>query len=209
MNYTEMARLLAAISAMDTRRIDEATVATWPGVLGDLGFEDALEAMRRHFARSTDWLMPAHIREGARLLREFRKEQHEALALPSRWESDPERDARVQRGLAQVAAALSVARAARPRAVEATEKPPPTRSEEIRALAIRRAIAERGRSRAIDPAPLRDRRPRTSGSADWRPVPNLGPVRTCDICKAGYTDDEAGIGAHRTVMGHRPAGEAA
>ena len=143
MNYAETAQLLTAVAACDNRRIDDATVAMWHDVLGDLPLRDALEAARRHFAKSTDWLMPAHIRTGAAMIREERQPRSEHLQLPSRFEYDPQRAAQVRAGIARCTAALDMARARRPKAIEQTEQPPPSPSDRIRERAIARARAER------------------------------------------------------------------
>lgn len=143
MNYAETAQLLTAVAACDNRRIDDATVAMWHDVLGDLPLADALEAIRRHFAKSTEWLMPAHIRAGVGLIREARRPRSEVLALPSRFEYDPERAAQVRAGIARCTAALDIARTRRPKPIEAVEKPPPSPADIIRERALRRARAER------------------------------------------------------------------
>lgn len=213
MNYGDTARLLATISTIDNRRLDETTVQAWHGVLGDLDIDECMEAVRRHFAKSTDWLMPAHIRATVAAIREQRRPHHESLSLPSRFEDDPDRADRIQRGIAKVSAALSIVQAARPKAVEATEKPPPTRSDQIRAAALKRAVGERGGSvRVLEPAPLRDRRIRTTPTDYATVLPELGAIRTCTHCPgdgARYTDDPAGVGAHRAVFGHTPTDEGA
>lgn len=211
MNWGETMQLLTVVAAIDGRRIDEATVAAWHGMLGDLDFDECAEAVRRHFARSTDWLMPANVRSIVGVIRESRRPRHESLSLPSRFEADPDRTARIQRGMAKVAAALSMSAAARPRAIEETEKPPPSRSDLIRAAAIRRAVAERGGQRAIEPPPLRDRRKRNGADYGAIDVPDLGPVRVCALCpgESAYTDDPAGYTAHRAVFGHTPTEESA
>jgi len=44
----------------------------WNTTIGDLDYADALAAVNMHFRESTDYLMPAHIRAGARRIREDR-----------------------------------------------------------------------------------------------------------------------------------------
>lgn len=206
MNRAEAMQLLTIVAGIDGRRIDEAAVLAWHGAVGDLSYADAAEAVRRHFAKSTEWLMPAHVRAGVLALRDERRPRAEVLSLPSRFEDDPERDARMRVGLAKVVAALDMARVNRPRAIEADEKPPPSASDLIRERAIRRAVAERGGSRAIEAPRRRDHRGR--GVTDFAtPSVDLGEVRECATCHGRYTIDDDGIKAHRAVFGHTPSTE--
>lgn len=205
MNRAETVQLLTYIAAIDGRRLDEAVVIAWQEVIGDLPLDECQPAARAHFAKSGDWLMPHHIRDRVLAARETQRPRSEWLSLPSRYEADPDRDDRTRRGLARVAAALSVARDSRPRAIEATEKPSPSQSELIRARAIQRAVADRGGTRlALETPPLRDRRPRVPNDYGAVAFPDLGPTKTCSLCKAAYTEDPAGYAAHRTVHLHTP-----
>jgi hypothetical protein len=61
MTETDVARLLAYIRTLDNRTIDEATVAAWHDVIGDLRFEDCVQAVRLHFRNSVDYLKPGHV----------------------------------------------------------------------------------------------------------------------------------------------------
>lgn len=72
MNLEETARLLARVSAVDRRVVDEATIASWHDVLGDLDFSDCLEAVKAHQRASTEWLMPAHVRARVEVVRRER-----------------------------------------------------------------------------------------------------------------------------------------
>jgi hypothetical protein len=100
----EVARLLAAAAMFDYRKIEKADAQAWHFVLGDLDFDDAMEALRRHYAESTERLMPAHVRHGVRAIRDERRRQQpsEVRALPSRFEDDADRSERARRGSAQV-----------------------------------------------------------------------------------------------------------
>lgn len=77
MNLSETAELLTRISSFNNRTIGEGDVTAWQSVLGDVDLADAEEAVRRHFAEHTDWLMPAHIR---RLVRDIVRERAVAAA---------------------------------------------------------------------------------------------------------------------------------
>lgn len=62
MNKTEIAALLTVVVSIDRRKVGHADVEAWLGTLGDLRFEECRDAAVKHYAHSTDWLMPAHIR---------------------------------------------------------------------------------------------------------------------------------------------------
>lgn len=81
MNRSETARLLAAVAAFNNRTIGEADVEAWQSVLPDVDLVDAMEAVRRHYAEHTEWLMPAHVR---RIVRDIHGER-EALARHTGW----------------------------------------------------------------------------------------------------------------------------
>lgn len=66
MNLSETARLLSMIAAFNNRTIGEADVVAWQSVLSDTDLPDAEEAVRRHYAEHTEWLMPAHVRRNVR-----------------------------------------------------------------------------------------------------------------------------------------------
>lgn len=97
----ETARVLAKCSAFDQRTVGGADVAAWHEVIGKLDFADALEAVTRHYAETNHRAMPADIKRIGRMIRDERsRSPHEIRALPSPFESDEERDARLKRGLA-------------------------------------------------------------------------------------------------------------
>src|SRR5258706_3648518 len=102
MNRSEVATLLGLAAARDRRRVGTADVGAWLEDTGDLDFEDARKALGRHFRETTEWLMPAHIRKQVKNIKAERREavHHEALALPSRFETDLDRAVRVEAGLA-------------------------------------------------------------------------------------------------------------
>lgn len=110
----DVARVLAACMNFDGRQMpegrDEARQFTmaWFTVIGDLALEDALEAVRRHYMTSTKWAMPANIREGVKQLHRERERDrpNELRALPSRFEEDGDRDARLDRGVSGARSAM-------------------------------------------------------------------------------------------------------
>lgn len=61
MKPSETAVLLAKAAAIDSRTIDEITVAAWHEVVGDLALADAMVALTAHRRESTEYLTPNHI----------------------------------------------------------------------------------------------------------------------------------------------------
>lgn len=68
MTEPEVRRLLAAAMAYDNRKPGEANIAAWTEAAnrGRWTFDDALEAVHEHYARSSVFLMPAHITKAIR-----------------------------------------------------------------------------------------------------------------------------------------------
>lgn len=104
MNPGEVARLLAACAMYDFRTVEKADGLAWHHVIGDLDFEDAMEAVRLHYQQSTDRMMPAHVRSGVKAIRDERDRltPSEPRQLPSRFETDQERAKRGERGAEKV-----------------------------------------------------------------------------------------------------------
>jgi hypothetical protein len=69
----DTARVLGACALYDNRTVGVADAAAWHKVIGDLDAADAIEAVTRHYAESTERIMPAHVR---RLAAEIRRERH-------------------------------------------------------------------------------------------------------------------------------------
>lgn len=79
MNLTETDRLLTIVSNVDNRKVDDATVLIWHEIIGSLPFADCVTAVTRHFAESSEYLMPVHIVRGAKEVdRERRRDAREA-----------------------------------------------------------------------------------------------------------------------------------
>jgi len=74
MNSQQVAAVLAKIQLGDNRETDSAglVLAEWVDSIGDLDFDDAVEAVRMHRKESTEYLLPAHVRAGVRRVRESR-----------------------------------------------------------------------------------------------------------------------------------------
>lgn len=94
MNLAETHRLLTLIASLDNRRFGDETVRAWQEILAGVEFCDARAAVIEHFATSLDYLMPAHIRTGAkhhRILRTAGEAVYETRAIEARQPADPQR----------------------------------------------------------------------------------------------------------------------
>lgn len=78
MNLVETHDLLTLAAAFDNRKFGDETVAAWREVLSRESFEDARDAVLHHFKTSTEYLMPAHVTQRCR---EIRNERFDAKAL--------------------------------------------------------------------------------------------------------------------------------
>lgn len=72
MTPPQMADLLNLISSTDGRNLTQQMPSAWMDIIGDLDFQDSKAAVVRHFQESTEWLMPAHVRKGVRVIRDRR-----------------------------------------------------------------------------------------------------------------------------------------
>lgn len=69
MTPADAAELLTLAAAFDRRTIGKADAIAWSDALAGLEPTDCAEAIRAHFRESTDYLMPAHVRQGVRKIR--------------------------------------------------------------------------------------------------------------------------------------------
>jgi hypothetical protein len=112
----DAARVLASCMMFDGRQMpedrDQARDLTlaWFSVIGDLELTDALEAVRRHYMTTRKWAMPVDIRDGVKAIRQERLalegEPHEIRSLPSPFEKDVDRQARLKAGMGEARGAL-------------------------------------------------------------------------------------------------------
>lgn len=88
MNKAEIVLLLTLAAAYDYRKTGEADVEAWHWALDDIALEDAKEAVVAHYRESTEWLKPAHVRQGVKALRAARGRAtpHPSRQIPSRFE---------------------------------------------------------------------------------------------------------------------------
>lgn len=63
LTHDQVVDLLTAVSAYDNRKPNPASILAW-GKAAEIGrwtFQEALDAVHKHFAENTDYLMPAHV----------------------------------------------------------------------------------------------------------------------------------------------------
>jgi hypothetical protein len=81
-NAEETGRLLAKCASYDRRKIGEAEVIAWLQAIGDLNYRDCETAVVGHYTDSTDWIMPAHVRQRVRKIRDERIDRAKIPAPP-------------------------------------------------------------------------------------------------------------------------------
>jgi hypothetical protein len=89
MTPEETGKLLAAAATVDNRKVGPLQVLMWHRVLGDLRYEDCEAALVEHFGESTDWVMPAHIRQRVKKIRLQRLEESKIPAPPHELIDNP------------------------------------------------------------------------------------------------------------------------
>lgn len=82
MNASEAAILLGLCSARDRRTVGESDARAWAMDLDDIRLVDAQQAVSNHFRRSNDWIMPKHIRDEVRRIRDERLEGMDVIQPP-------------------------------------------------------------------------------------------------------------------------------
>jgi len=144
MTRSEIALLLGAMAARDQRTVGETDVLAWHEDIGDLEFDEARQAVSRHYRDSVERIKPAHVRQHVKVIRAERRAAAEVRELPSRYENDGERDQRTARNKAKISEVLQ--QIAAKRSVPDVPAAEVTPSDEIRARAIARAQGERRRA---------------------------------------------------------------
>lgn len=81
MNKRETGQLLAYISSFDNRNFNELTAATWNELFLDYDIDECKQLVRQHFDESSEWLMPAHLKQR---LRETRRARLRAIGTVPR-----------------------------------------------------------------------------------------------------------------------------
>ncbi|MGH3859189.1 zinc finger domain-containing protein [Actinokineospora sp.] len=124
MNRAEVATLLGAASAVDPRipQPDGDVLAMWAAILDDVPAEVGADAVREHYRRHSETVMPADILDHWRTLRRaeierrYQAEIHEQAAARR---LDDTRLRAIRDGVTRVTAALAVTRGVDPEYAEA------------------------------------------------------------------------------------------
>lgn len=90
MNAAETGKLLGFMAMYDNRRVDELVIVAWHRVLGDLRYADAEAAVAAHYTETTERIMPAHVRQRVKALRDERIRRTEIPAPPRELLNDPD-----------------------------------------------------------------------------------------------------------------------
>lgn len=69
MNAEQAGQVLAKCASYDRRKTGDAETIAWYQVLGDLAYDDCIAAVVAHYRETTDWIMPAHIRNRVKDIR--------------------------------------------------------------------------------------------------------------------------------------------
>lgn len=73
----DVRNVLVVATAFDNRKPSAVMLAAWVDALniaGPFPAADAVEAVKRHYAASTEYLMPAHVADGCRAIQAARRE---------------------------------------------------------------------------------------------------------------------------------------
>lgn len=90
MTIDETVDVLTVAAAYDRRTIGQADAIAWHAAIGDLPFRDARQAVIDHYRESTDWLMPAHVRERVDAVRFGRLRQNPIPPPPPELLDNPQ-----------------------------------------------------------------------------------------------------------------------
>ena len=97
MNADEVGKLLGLMALADNRKPPEdeagqlAMVQFWLGMVGDLDYADAAQAVTEHYRESREWLMPVDVRRRVKALRRDRIARDPLPAPPAELADDPGR----------------------------------------------------------------------------------------------------------------------
>ncbi|HEY6117149.1 MAG TPA: hypothetical protein VI172_14450 [Candidatus Dormibacteraeota bacterium] len=109
MDKSHVVLLLAFAGTYDYRKTGDADVEAWYLAIGDLDIEDAKQAVVMHYRNTDQRMMPFHVRQGVKAIRDERRraEKHTNRELPSPFERDINRQVRMEAGAATVREVLA------------------------------------------------------------------------------------------------------
>jgi hypothetical protein len=90
MNAEQAGQVLAKCASYDRRKTGDADTIAWYQAIGDLAYDDCIAAVIAHYGETTDWIMPAHVRERVREIRRNRFQDAEKPAPPPELLDDPD-----------------------------------------------------------------------------------------------------------------------
>lgn len=102
MDKSDVVLLLAFAGTYDYRKVGDADIEAWFLAVGDLDFQDAKQAIVAHYRNSAERMMPFHLRQGVKAIKDERRrvEKVAARELPSRYENDLGREMSAAQGAA-------------------------------------------------------------------------------------------------------------
>jgi hypothetical protein len=83
MNAEQVAAVVAKIRIGDNRETSPEVILEWLDTIGDLNFDDAIEAVRMHRRESTEYLAAAHLRANVKRLQAARNPSNDTT--PAKW----------------------------------------------------------------------------------------------------------------------------
>ena len=83
MTPSEAAALLAVAAAFDNRKPDPDAAKAWAVALEGYRFEDARDAIVRHFRSTSEYLLPVHVIRGVKAIRKQRLDDHPLPPVPA------------------------------------------------------------------------------------------------------------------------------
>ena len=89
MTRNEVIDLLTLTASFDRRTAGKTDVAAWQATVGDLAWDDARAAVIDHYRESTEWLMPAHIRQRVAAMRQARLDAAGPVEIPEHLADHP------------------------------------------------------------------------------------------------------------------------
>jgi hypothetical protein len=108
MTIDEAAKVLLRASGVDGRKAGELQARMWAQLLADVEYDDAIEAVDRHYATNEKWLMPVHVIEGAQRIRDERIGRARRAALDAQIAAENPGEI-TQRDMPAITAGASVA----------------------------------------------------------------------------------------------------